>query len=218
MRVQFNAVTWYSRLLSYLFVFGIFPVLIFYIGKEYQQTVMVLSYAESSAYQLHATGTYEATAYAGRGSIKAERDIVGEWVSDDDAKYKLRIKAVNTFYDLYKDKVIASGSWLFRETLPVEVEEDSVEGTGLLAPEQKRASGLGLFFQRNILDQKNKESVQYYKVVSLDKDRLILFFVGTGKTMSFTRVTQNTSQNNTSNLEEVKVNALEEDVSTGLLR
>ncbi len=178
MRVQFNAVTWYSRLLSYLFVFGIFPALVFFVGKRYQETVMVLSYAESSAYQLHATGTYQATAYAGKGSLKAERTIVGEWIREDDPKYKIKIKAINTFYDLYKDKVVASGSWLFRDSLPDEVQGAVREVVGGIP---------GLFFQKNMLNQKNQESIQYYKVVSLDANKLVLYFVDTKETVSFVR-------------------------------
>ncbi len=203
MPVQFNAITWYSRLLSYFFVFGIFPALVFFIGKRYQETVMVLSYAESSAYQLHATGTYQATAYAGAGSLKAERAIVGEWVREDDPKYKIRIKAINTFYDLYKDKVIASGSWLFRDTLPVEVQGTVREFVGGIP---------GLFFQKNMLNQKNQESVQYYKVVSLDTNKLVLYFVDTKETVSFVR---NVSDTEAEELEEA---VKEEEEGTGLLR
>lgn len=208
MRVQFNAVTWYSRLLSYFFVFGVFPALVFFIGKRYQETVMVLSYAESSAYQLHATGTYQATAYAGKGSLKAEQTIVGEWVREDNPKYKIRIKAINTFYDLYKDKVIASGSWLFRDSLPVEVQSSVREGI----------SGIpGLFFQKNMLDQKNKESVQYYKVVSLDTNKLVLYFVDTKETVSFVRSVSDIKVQNKEVGEEVGAEEVEEQ-GTGLLR
>lgn len=178
MRVQFNAVTWYSRLLSYLFVFGVFPALVFFIGKRYQETVMVLSYAESSAYEIHASGTYQATAYAGKGSLKAEKQIVGDWVRDDDPKYKIKIKAINTFYDLYKDKVIASGSWLFRDSLPVDAPGSIKEALEDVP---------GLFFQRNILSQKNKESVQYFKVVSLEDNKLVLYFTDSGERVSFTK-------------------------------
>jgi phage/plasmid-associated DNA primase len=207
MRVQFNAITWYSRLLSYFFVFGVFPALVFFIGKRYQETVMVLSYADESAYQLHSTGTYQATAYAGRGSLKAEQDIVGEWVREDDPKYKIKIKAINTFYDLYKDKVVASGSWLFRDTLPVEVQSSLKEAV----------SGVpGLFFQKNMLNQRNQESVQYYKVVSLNKDKLVLYFVDTKETVSFIR---NISVDESSKTESKDiVPELIEESGTGLLR
>lgn len=208
MRVQFNQVTWYSRLLTFLFVFGVFPVIVFVIGKRYQETVMVLSYAESSAYALHATGTYEATAYAGKGSLKAERQIVGDWVSDTDAKYKIKIKSINTFYDLYRDKIIASGSWLFRDRLPEEVQDKFVDAVGSIP---------GLFFQKNILDNTNKESVQYYKVVSLDKDKLVLYFLDSGKTVSFSRAAAPVSEDlGTTTSTSTPIS--EEEVTSGLLR
>ncbi len=178
MRVQFNVVTWYSRLLSYFFVFGIFPALVFFIGKRYQETVMVLSYTESYAHQLHSSGTYQATAYTGKGSLKAEKQIVGDWIRDDDPKYKIKIKAVNTFYDLYKDKVIASGSWLFRESLPVDTP---------VTIKQAVENIPGLFFQRNVFSQKNKESVQYFKVISLEDNKMVLYFTDSGEQVSFTK-------------------------------
>lgn len=181
MHLKFNQVTWYSRLASYLFIFGIFPVIVFVVGKKYEETVMVLSYAQSSAYDIHATGTYEATAYTGPGSLKAERDIVGHWVRVDDSRYTLEVKAINTFYDLYRDKIVASGSWLFRDVLPVEASALDSENLN---------KNSNLFFQKNLLDRHNNEKVMYYRVISIENDTLILHDLSSKEDLTFIKVQQ----------------------------
>ncbi len=173
MRVEFNKVTWYSRLFTILFIFGAFPCLIFFIGTRYQETVSVLTYAEASAYNLHATGTYEAKAYAGPGSMHIERNLVGEWVSDTDAGYAMRIKNINTFYDLHNSKVIASGSWLI---------VDSLVDTPFASLPIK-----GFFLQKNTLNDKGDEMIQYYKVEVLNEEHLVLQYLDRGNTLSFTK-------------------------------
>lgn len=44
--IQFTAVTWYSKLLAAIVLLGALPVLIFYIGMQYQKTQEVLEYKE----------------------------------------------------------------------------------------------------------------------------------------------------------------------------
>ena len=43
MNIKFNEVTWYSRLLSIVIIFGAVPILVFFIGREYEKTVSVLN-------------------------------------------------------------------------------------------------------------------------------------------------------------------------------
>lgn len=42
--MQFNTVTWHSKLLAAIVLFGAFPALVFYIGIQYQKTEDVLQY------------------------------------------------------------------------------------------------------------------------------------------------------------------------------
>lgn len=35
--IKFNEVTWYSKLATLIFIFGVFPILIFIIGSRYEQ-------------------------------------------------------------------------------------------------------------------------------------------------------------------------------------
>lgn len=173
MGIKFNQVTWYSRLCTILFVFGVFPSLIFFIGKRYQETVSVLTYAEASAYNLHSTGAYESQAYVGVGSMKAERDMAGEWISVQDKDYSMRFKNVNTFYNIQKGRVTASGSWLLR---------NSLGGTEYAGVEHD-----GLFLQKNMLTDQGDEMVQYYKVKTLTEDTLVLQYVDRDNTLTFTK-------------------------------
>ena len=43
MSIQFNEVTWYSKLLAVIVFLVMIPILVFYIGREYQKTAEVLS-------------------------------------------------------------------------------------------------------------------------------------------------------------------------------
>jgi hypothetical protein len=37
--IKFNKVTWYSKLLAAIFIFGAFPILVFAIGRKYEQVM-----------------------------------------------------------------------------------------------------------------------------------------------------------------------------------
>ena len=39
--IKFNQITWYSKLLSAIFIFGIFPLLMFMAGMEYQKVLEI---------------------------------------------------------------------------------------------------------------------------------------------------------------------------------
>jgi hypothetical protein len=43
MHIVWNKVTWYSKLAAVIFFIAVFPTLTFYIGREYQETVGILS-------------------------------------------------------------------------------------------------------------------------------------------------------------------------------
>jgi len=49
MRILWNKVTWYSKCGALFFFLVIFPIITFYIGREYQKTIEVLSLVQNSA-------------------------------------------------------------------------------------------------------------------------------------------------------------------------
>jgi hypothetical protein len=48
MRIEWNHVTWYSKLGAVIFFLAILPVITFFIGSEYQKTVQILSASQTS--------------------------------------------------------------------------------------------------------------------------------------------------------------------------
>lgn len=168
-----NVVTPYSRLLSIVFVFGIFPILVFYIGKKYQQTVSVLSFAQAAAYDLRANDmAYHRNTYSGTDSATVEFNLEGNWQSDQNRLFVFQVRDNNSFYDLYDGKPIASGAWLIRGTL------DGTRFSNL---------GKGMYLEKNSLDDSGNKDVLYYKILSIDKDSLILEYLEKGNELKFTK-------------------------------
>lgn len=53
MTVEWNTITWYSRLAAIVFFVGILPVLNFYIGVQYQQTTAALERSAEAQLDMH---------------------------------------------------------------------------------------------------------------------------------------------------------------------
>lgn len=52
MNIKWNEVTWYSKLAAIIFLIGVFPVVTFYIGTQYQATLDVISFEAPDSVQL----------------------------------------------------------------------------------------------------------------------------------------------------------------------
>jgi hypothetical protein len=171
-RLHFNKVTWYSKFLTYLFIFGAFPVIVFHIGMKYYQTVEVLTFGYASASEMYMNGTYDAKSFQGQGSYQARIDLEGTWVSDDDDAYVMVIKSNGLFYEMHKGQVKSSGSWLIR---------DSLSGTSFAS------QPIGLYLQKNSLNMQAMEDILYYKIVSLRSEKLELSSLDKENTLHFTK-------------------------------
>lgn len=44
-KIQWNEITWYSRLIAIVIFFGVVPAVSFYIGTQYQETLNTVSQA-----------------------------------------------------------------------------------------------------------------------------------------------------------------------------
>ena len=42
MQIEFNKVTWYSKLISAIILLGVFPMVVFYIGVQYENTIATI--------------------------------------------------------------------------------------------------------------------------------------------------------------------------------
>ncbi len=172
MKVKFNVVTWYSRLLSYFFIFGIFPVIVFWIGVRYNQTVEVLSFSYISASAAYLDGAYDTKSFQGAGSHAARLAIAGTWVDHKDGGHEMIIKPDNMFYEKNDGLVTGSGSWMIRDSLP------NTEYSHLPT---------GLYLQKNSLDMNGIEKTTYYKVLMLNVTTLDISSLDNGSAMSFSK-------------------------------
>lgn len=172
MKVKFNVVTWYSRLLSYVFIFGIFPCVVFIIGVRYNQTVEVLSFSYVSASEAYMNGSYDTKSLQSPGSHAARTAIAGTWVSNEDLAYEMTIKPDTMFYEKRDGSIDRSGSWMIRGNL---------SGTDYAhLPE-------GMYLQKNSLSMSGAEETLYYKIQMLNSNTLDMKDLKSEKTYTFSK-------------------------------
>ncbi len=139
-------------MLSYLFIFGAFPVIVFYIGIKYYQTVEVLTHGYASASEIYLNGTYDQKSFQGTGSYQARKDIEGDWINIDDDSYVMTMKDNSMLYEKRDGDIFGSGAWMIQDLLRGTRFEDLPSG---------------LYLQKNILTKGGKEDVQYFKITAL---------------------------------------------------
>lgn len=175
-----STVTWYSRLLTIVFIFGIFPVLVFVIGKRYQETVTILTDGNRASYELQENDVYFANA-AQAGNSAATKKILGEWTNQQDSKYVMKVKDTNIFYEFYEDQPVTAGSWIIRKDL---------NGTKFSSMPN------GTYLQKNILNNKGETETLFYKVVIADGTNLSLSYLENGGALTFLKKGVATSTKN----------------------
>lgn len=178
---EMSKVTWYSRLLSLLFVFGIFPTIVFFIGKRYQETVTVIINSEKAQALAIDNQVYfanNANTASGQAAITENKNILGEWINHQDGKYVMKVKDSNIFYELYEGKIITTGSWVLRNNLP-----DTKIGS---MPQ-------GVYLQKTSVDSNGEEKSFFYKVEFLDNSRMTLNYLENDKALSFSKISTSTT-------------------------
>lgn len=169
---KMNEVTWYSRLLALLFIFGIFPTIVFFIGKRYQETMTVLVKAEKAQHAVINNNVYFSNPAIGQAAIIENNNILGEWISNQDGKYVMKVNDTNVFYEVYDGRLISSGSWILRSDLP---------------GDYIGARSNGTFLQKITFDKNGKEKSDFYKVEFLDGSRMTLNLFESGGALSFSK-------------------------------
>jgi hypothetical protein len=159
MNIRVSDVTWYSRILTIVFIFGIFPIIVFMIGKKYQDTVSAISHAQIAVYESYGSEEYQRNTIMMYHS-KFMQSIQGNWKNSKDKSYTLKVKDNNLFYDVKKGRVISSGSWMIR---------NSLDNTPYSNMEN------GVYLERNTLNNEGVQSMQYDKVISIDDKKMELF-------------------------------------------
>lgn len=174
---EMNKVTWYSRLLSILFIFGVFPTIVFFVGKRYQETVTVIIKAEKAQAVSLSNNVFFANSASGPAAIIENNNILGEWISNQDGKYVMKVNNSNIYYEFYEGKVVSSGSWILRSNLP---------------NEKIGSQTNGIFLQKVSVSNKGEENV-LYKVEFLDNSRMTLNFLENGAALSFSKISSSTA-------------------------
>lgn len=170
--VHFNKVTWYSRMLSYVFVFGIFPIIVFFIAGRYYETVQLLTNAQASTADIYLNAAYDAKSLQAAGAYNARQNIQGIWVSDDDKRYEMTIKPNNVFYERYDGKIERSGSWIIQDSLRETKFADQPSG---------------LYLQKNTMSSGGIEEILYYRITALNDQSLSLLRLDKGDSLTFKR-------------------------------
>lgn len=177
-----NKVTWYSRLFSLVFIFGIFPTIVFFVGRRYQDTVTVIIKAEKAQSAALYNHVYFANSSGAPAAIIENRSILGEWINHQDGKYVMKVKDSNIYYEEYNGKLVSSGSWILRSNLP----SDKV---GSLPQ--------GVYLQKITLNKEGVEDSLFYKVEFLDGSRMTLSFLENDAAISFSKLPKQVEKNNT---------------------
>jgi hypothetical protein len=173
MKVKFNTITWYSRMLSYIFIFGVFPIIIFNIGVRYHQTVEVLSFGYVAASATYLDGSYDKKSFQDADSYAARKTVEGEWQSTDDAGDIMVIKPDNMFYEKKDGQITSSGTWKVRESL---------------AGTDYAHLPTGMYMQKTSLTSEGEEENGYYEILLLNGQHLDMKSLDTDRTLSFSKM------------------------------
>ena len=99
-----------------------------------------------------------------------EAQLVGEWVSVDDEKYKVSHGEYSLLEEYYDDELMSAGSWAFAETLPEKISEQYPNATN------------GPF-----LIKESDGETMFYIIESVTDTSLILIYLDRGNTLEFIR-------------------------------
>jgi hypothetical protein len=205
--IVFNKETWYSRILSYIFLFGVFPWIVFVIGQRYQEYVDLVSGATYMSLEWHNTDYLQDYNPRNNQQYILENKTEGKWRSVNDPKFVLIFRDLNRYFEYYDGIVVNSGAWFLKQSLVntkyVDRTASKIDG----APEgtttylyERLINGPQSFAQKEqaqkelIAKNKGKDGLDLYNddfiyqiSFSSDYSRLTLIYLETGEVMNFTR-------------------------------
>lgn len=117
MKIEFFKVTWYSRLLSIIFFFGVFPYLVFIIGQKYQQYVDVLGGATTLSLNSYNSSTTDVV-YSYNSTLNTyKKKIEGKWRNTENSKQVFVFRDLNRYFEYKNGSLVNSGAWLLKSDL-----------------------------------------------------------------------------------------------------
>lgn len=201
--IVFNKVTWYSRLLSIIFFFGIFPYLVFVIGQKYQEYIDIVDGTNAVALDWHNSDYAQNYGPINNQLYILENKAEGKWKSVSDPKYVIIFRNLNRYFEYYDGSIVNSGAWFLKQSLvntrfsDLSKKQDKLE-TYLY----QRLINAGQDNDRDNGIEKLKKGVKvdlyeddfiYQISFSSDYTRMTLVFLDSGKIMNFTREYYNPS-------------------------
>ncbi len=174
--IQWNKVTWYSRLGSYIVFCGVVPILAFVIGSKYGITVLTIRQAESLQASEVPYQPLSSSTKAHLGQIN--KNIVGTWQSVYDTQYIVTFAKGGAITEAYsaqnptEDASTEKGTWKLFTIFPggnVQTGADFAEG---------------IYMQKTL----SKGDEYKYKVTVSDENNLELMYLYGGSIQTFKRV------------------------------
>ncbi|MEI6042171.1 MAG: hypothetical protein WCQ00_01230 [bacterium] len=200
--IVFNKVTWYSKLLSVIFLFVVFPYIVFIIGQRYQEYIDLMNGANYMSLDWHNSDYQQDYNPRNNEQYILENKIEGKWRNISDAKFVLIFRDLNRYFEYYDGSVVNSGAWFLKQSLAntkfSNLPSDSgyVNSGGkepttylyerLINGSQSSQSDAKKTQNKNSLDLYNNDFI--YKIAfSPDYSSLTLTYLETGEVMNFAR-------------------------------
>lgn len=209
--IIFNKETWYSRILSIIFMFGVFPYLVFIIGQRYQEYNDLVNGATYMSLDWHNSDYLQDYNPRNNQQYILENKIEGKWKNVSNPKFVLIFRDLNRYFEYYDGSIVNSGAWFLKQSLVntkyVNTQQDN-STTGSNEKNNKLETylyerligGSQTFAQKEqaqkdlIAKNKGKENIDLYNddfiyqiSFSDDYSMLTLIYLETGETMNFTR-------------------------------
>ncbi len=170
--MKFNEVTWYSRLLTVIFLFCAFPIIVFTVGREYQRTIIALDDVIKTLQEGNVQSNTVMTILRAANLEKAAHKIPGVWKSLETSKYILNLFPNNTFTETYDGNKIAWGTWSFRTAVSKDTE--------VLTPYLEKTYIAGV---------SGNQHVFFYEIISIDDVKFSIVGLSGGKRSDFEKIT-----------------------------
>lgn len=197
--IVFNKVTWYSRLLSIIFFFGVFPYVVFVIGQKYQEYIDIVDGTNAVALDWHNSDYAQNYGPINNQLYILENKAEGKWKSVSDPKYVVIFRNLNRYLEYYDGSVVNYGDWFLKQSLvntrfsdlsKKQNKGDTYLYQRLINLDQQNASSSGKILKRTNKDGKTdlyEDDFIYQISFSSDYTRMTLVFLDSGKIMNFTR-------------------------------
>ena len=199
--IIFNKETWYSRILSFIFLFGVFPWIVFIIGQRYQEYISLMNGASYMSLDWHNSDYMQD--YNPRSNLQyiLENKAEGKWRNVDDSKFILLFRDVNRYFEYYDGIIVNSGAWFLKPSLVNTKFADNPDysGKGMYLYE-RLINGSQTFVEKDRAQKdlttkdgakngSNLYSDDFIYQISFSDDykKMTLKYLETGEEMNFTR-------------------------------